>query len=414
MDAILERCCGLDVHRDTVVACLLTGSLESRPKKEIRTFSTMSKGLHELLDWLTASNCTHVAMESTGVYWKPVYHVLEETIQIKLANAQRIKNVPGRKTDIADSEWIAKLLRSGLIEGSFVPPADIRALRELTRHRKKLVSHASAEKNRIQKTLESGGIKLASVISDVFGVSGRALLEQIIHNGFLGQDVVESLVKGPIKKKIPQLMDALSGTLSTDQRFLLQQSWDHLRYLEQSLVKFDARIDEHLESYRLEIELIRSIPGIDSTSAAAILAEIGADMLQFHSDRHLASWAGLSPGNNESAGVQKSARISKGNPHIKCVLVECAWAASRTKRTYLASKYWKLASRRGKKKALIALAHKMLTIVYHLLLRQQPYLDLGEDYLDHLVRDSKAKRLLRQLQLLGYTIPMESHPNEAS
>ncbi|WP_168735735.1 IS110 family RNA-guided transposase [Cohnella fermenti] len=213
MEAILERCCGLDVHRDTVVACLLTGSLDSRPKKEIRTFSTMSKGLHELLEWLTEANCSHIAMESTGVYWKPVYHVLEGSMNIKLANAQRIKNVPGRKTDIADSEWIAKLLRSGLIEGSFVPPADIRELRELTRHRKKLVSHASAEKNRIQKVLESGGIKLSSVISDVFGVSGRALLQQIMADGCLNQDVVESLVKGTIKKKLPQLMDALSGAL---------------------------------------------------------------------------------------------------------------------------------------------------------------------------------------------------------
>ena len=360
------------------------------------------------------ADCTHVAMESTGVYWKPVYHVLEEAMEIKLANAQRIKNVPGRKTDIADSEWIAKLLRSGLIKGSFVPPADIRELRELTCHRKKLVSHASVEKNRIQKVLESGGIKLSSVISDVFGVSGRALLRQIMTNGCLSQETVASLVKGPIKKKLPQLMDALSRTLSANHRFLLQQSWEHLIYLEQSLARFDAKIDEHLEPYRLEVELIRSIPGIDSTAAASILEEIGADMLQFHSERHLASWAGLSPGNNESAGKKKSARISSGNPHIKSVLAECAWAASRTKRTYLSSKFWELAARRGKKKALIELAHKMLVIVYHLLLRQQPYLDLGENYLDTLVRDSKAKRLLRQLQSLGYDVATTIQPEEAS
>ncbi|WP_168735466.1 IS110 family RNA-guided transposase [Cohnella fermenti] len=202
--------------------------------------------------------------------------------------------------------------------------------------------------------------------------------------------------------------------LSANHRFLLQQSWDHLCYLEQSLAQFDAEIDSHLEPYRLEVELIRSIPGIDRTAAASILSEIGADMLRFHSERHLASWAGLSPGNNESAGKKKSSRTSSGNPHIKSVLVECAWAASRTKRTYLAAKFWKLAARRGKKKALIALAHKMLIIVYHLLHRQQPYLDLGEDYLDTLGRDSKAKRLLRQLKSLGYDVPSESHPNEAS
>jgi transposase len=279
-----------------------TGNLDDRPKKEIRTFSTMSKGLHELEAWLQTASCTHVAMESTGVYWKPVYHVLEESCDIKLANAQRIKNVPGRKTDISDAEWIAKLLRSGLIEGSFVPPQDIRELRDLTRHRKKMVSHATAEKNRIQKVLESAGIKLSSVISDVFGVTGRALLQQLMQNGRLDQDTVASLVKGQIKNKIPQLMDALHSKLSSHHRFLLNQSWQHLTHLEQSIERFDAEIDQHLEPYRLEIELLQTIPGIDVTAASAILAEVGADMLQFHSDRHIASWAGLSPGNYESAG----------------------------------------------------------------------------------------------------------------
>lgn len=302
MEAILENCCGLDVHRDTVVACLLTGHLEDRPKKEIRTFSTMSKGLHELGAWLQSASCTHVAMESTGVYWKPVYHVLEESCEIKLANAQRIKNVPGRKTDIADSEWIAKLLRCGLIEGSFVPPEDIRQLRDLTRYRKKMVHQASAEKNRIQKVLESAGIKLASVISDVFGVTGRSILNQLMDKGKLDEDTVRSLVKGQIKNKVPQLMDALQATLSPHHRFLISQSWKHLVQLEESVEQIDAAIDEHLQPYRVEMELLQTIPGVDITAASAILAEIGADMLQFHSERHLASWAGLSPGNYESAG----------------------------------------------------------------------------------------------------------------
>lgn len=302
MEAILERCCGLDVHRDTVVACLITGSLDARPQKEIRTFSTMSKGLHELLAWLLEAQCTHVAMESTGVYWKPVYHVLEGSFELKLANAQRIKNVPGRKTDISDAEWLAKLLRSGLIEGSFVPPQEIRELRELTRYRKKLVGNATAEKNRIQKLLESSGMKLSSVISDVFGASGRSLLHQLMDKGRLDEETIRSLVKGQIKKKVPQLVDALQGTLSSHQRFLLKQSWDHLLYLERSLDQIDEAINEHLQAYRVEMELLQTIPGIDQTAASAILAEIGADMLQFHSERHLASWAGLSPGNNESAG----------------------------------------------------------------------------------------------------------------
>lgn len=314
MEAILENCCGLDVHRDTLVACLFTGNLEDRPKKDIRTFSTMSKGLHELEVWLQSASCTHVAMESTGVYWKPVYHVLEESCDIKLANAQRIKNVPGRKTDISDAEWIAKLLRSGLIEGSFVPPPDIRELRDLTRHRKKMVFHATAEKNRIQKVLESAGIKLGSVISDVFGVTGRALLQQLMHNGRLDRDTVNSLVKGQIKNKVPQLMDALHSKLSSHHRFLLNQSWQHLTHLEQSIEQFDAEIDQHLEPYRLEMGLLQTIPGVDVTAASAILAEVGADMLQFHSERHLASWAGLSPGNYESAGKKSLLAFSTEIP----------------------------------------------------------------------------------------------------
>jgi len=314
MEAILEHCCGLDVHRDTVVACLLSGNLQDRPHKEIRTFSTMSKGLHELEAWIQAASCTHVAMESTGVYWKPVYHVLEQSCEIRLANAQRIKNVPGRKTDISDAEWIAKLLRSGLIEGSFVPPQDIRELRELTRHRKKLVHHMTAEKNRIQKVLESAGIKLASVISDVFGVTGRALLRQLMDNGRLDKESVRSLVKGQIKNKVPQLMDALQGKLSSHHRFLLAQSWQHLTHLEHSIQDFDETIDSHLAPYRVEIEILRTLPGVDVTAASAILAEIGADMLQFHSERHLASWAGLSPGNYESAG-KKSPHVSSMATH---------------------------------------------------------------------------------------------------
>lgn len=311
MDAIIQRCAGLDVHRDTVAACVLTGELDQRPQKEIRTFSTMSKGLHELLTWLEESQCTHVAMESTGIYWKPVYAILEGRFELKLANAQHIKNVPGRKTDVNDAEWIAKLLRSGLIEGSFVPPQDIRELRELTRYRKKLVSDASSEKNRIQKVLEAAGIKLGCVISDVFGKTGRSLLVQLMDNGRLDEITVAGLAKGQIKQKVPQLMEALRSELSDSQRFMIKQSWDHLRYLEQALEKQDEAIDEHLKPYLVEVELIKTIPGIDRTAAAAIIAEIGSDMTQFHSDRHLASWAGLSPGNNESAGKKSPLALSK-------------------------------------------------------------------------------------------------------
>jgi transposase len=285
---------------------MLTGPLDGRPKKEIKTFSTMSKGLHELLDWLQEKQCTDAAMESTGIYWKPVYQVLEEgCLNIKLANAQRIKNVPGRKTDVCDSEWIAKLLRSGLIEGSFVPPQDIRELRDLTRYRKKLVQNIAAEKNRIQKFLESSGIKLSSVMSDVFGVTGRAILKQLLENGRLDEETIKSLARGNIKTKVPQVLEALRTKLSPHHRFLIRKSWEHLVYLEQSLEELDEMIDQHLSAYSEEVELISAIPGMNKTSVAAIIAEIGVDMNQFPSDRHIASWAGLSPGNNQSAGKKK-------------------------------------------------------------------------------------------------------------
>lgn len=302
MDAIIERCCGLDVHRDTVVACVLAGPLDQKPRKQIRTFSTMTKGLAELLEWLQQEGCTHAAMESTGVYWKPIYATLEGYLDLKLANAQRIKNVPGRKTDVSDAEWIAKLLRSGLVAGSFIPNKDIRELRELTRYRKKLLYNYTAEKNRILKVLESAGIKLASVIADVFGVTGRALLEQLMAKGQFDKETAQSLAKGQIRQKVPLIMEASSAQLSTKERFLIRQSWNHLMFLEQSISEIDKQIDEILEPYRDDVERIQTIPGMDKTSVSAVIGEIGVDIDRFISERHLASWAGLSPGNNQSAG----------------------------------------------------------------------------------------------------------------
>jgi transposase len=302
MDALLEKCCGLDVHRDTVVACILTGGLDERPKKEIRTFATTSKALHELRAWLLQAECAYVAMESTGVYWEPVYAVLEDDFEILLANAQRIKNVPGRKTDVSDAEWIAKLLRSGLVAASFVPPRDIRELRDLTRYRRKLVAVSTAEKNRMLKQLERAGVKLASVVSDVFGKTGSDLLQRLMNAQPLDESIVKGLAKGNIKKKIPQLMEALNAPLSGHQRFMLRQSWDHYSYLQQQIEAVDVAIDQHLLRYEEEAQLLRTMPGMDRLGAASLIAEIGVDMAQFHSEKHLASWAGVSPGSNESAG----------------------------------------------------------------------------------------------------------------
>jgi transposase len=305
MDAILERCAGLDVHQETVVACILYGSLDRKPQKETKTFGTTTKELLQLQDWLLKHNCTDVAMESTGVYWKPVWNILEGDFNLVLANAQRIKNVPGRKTDISDAAWIAKLLRAGLIESSFVPPVEFRDLRDLTRYRRKLLGHATSEKNRIHKILQDANIKLSTFVSDLFGVSGRALLESILNAEVLQVDEVRAIVKTSLKKKVPQLIDALHGRIRSHHRTLIQMHYDHLIYVEKKIEELESKIDQLVTPYREEMELLITIPGIQKDAAASILAEIGIDMSLFPSDGHLASWAGTSPGNNESAGKKK-------------------------------------------------------------------------------------------------------------
>jgi transposase len=306
MDAIIERCAGLDVHQESVVGCVLFGPLDRRPKKEVKTFGTTTNELLRLLDWLNGHQCTHVAMESTGVYWKPVWNVLEGSFELILANAQRIKNVPGRKTDVNDANWIAKLLRSGLIESSFVPPVDIRELRDLTRYRRKLLKDATAEKNRIHKVLQDANIKLSTYMSDVFGISGRLLLKSIINGEALNPQRVRVMVKAQLKHKVPQLMDALNGRLRNHHRTLIRMHLEHLDYVENQISVLEAMIDEAITKYRETIDLLITIPGIQQDAAASIIAEIGTDMSQFPSEDHLASWAGVSPGNNESAGKKKA------------------------------------------------------------------------------------------------------------
>nr|WP_285842821.1 IS110 family transposase [Metabacillus litoralis] len=366
----------MDVHSETIVACVLLGDSEAELERVIETFPTLTKDLFRLLKWLEEKEVTHIAMESTGVYWKPVYNILEDFFDITLANAQRIKNVPGRKTDVSDAEWIAKLLRHGLIEKSFVPPEDFRNLRDLTRLRKKWIGHMTSEKNRIQKVLETSNIKLSTVISDVFGVSGRKLLEQLISEGFIDQEEVEKKIHGRMAHKKQLITDSLFGTLNDHQLFLIQQSWMHITYLETLISDIEKRIDEILLDYQEEVQLLITMPGIKKDTAAVILAEIGVDMGQFPTSKHLASWAGLSPGNHESAGKRKSTRTVRGNPHIKSALCEAAWAVSRSRNKRLGIKYWSLAARRGKKKALVALGHRMLTIVYHMLQNKEPYHEL--------------------------------------
>ncbi|MCP1144580.1 IS110 family transposase [Lysinibacillus endophyticus] len=373
MEVFIEKCAGLDVHSETIVACVIKGTREDELYTETETFPTLTKDLFRLLKWLETHEVTHIAMESTGVYWKPVFNILEDFFDITLANAQRIKNVPGRKTDVSDAEWIAKLLRHGLIEKSFVPPVNIRELRDLTRLRKKWIGHLTSEKNRIQKVLESSNVKLSTVISDVFGVSGRRLLNRLIEQGYVDEDDVEKDIHGKLAPKKQRITDSLFGTINEHQIFLIRQSWQHIQYLETLISEIDERVDQLLQNYQEELQLLITIPGISKDTAAVIIAEIGVDMGQFPTSQHLASWAGVSPGNHESAGKRKSTRTVKGNPHIKSAMCEAAWAVSRSRNRWLANKYWSLAARRGKKKALVAISHRMLRVIYSMLLNKEAY-----------------------------------------
>lgn len=309
MDILHPRCAGMDVHQETIVACVLTTSEEGQVERETRTFGTLTKDLFELLKWLEAKAVTHVAMESTGIYWKPVYNILEGYVEVTLANAARIKNVPGRKTDVCDAEWIAKLLRVGLIEPSFVPSEDLRELRDLCRLRKKRIGNLTAEKNRIQKYLEMANVKLGTVASDIFGVSGRNLLKKLIEKGYVDAEEVDESVKGRLRKKKEQISDSLFGTITSHQIDLIRDCWEHIEYLEKSLEKLEHKIDSHLDYYREEYDLLQTIPGVSQATAAALIAEIGVNMDQFPTADHLASWAGMAPGNNESAGKKKVHRV---------------------------------------------------------------------------------------------------------
>jgi transposase len=405
METIIERCCGLDVHQSTVVACVLTGDAQGKVKKEIRTFSTFTRGLLELRDWLRERGVTHVGMESTGVYWKPVYAVLEGEFELIVGNAQHIKNVPGRKTDVKDSEWIARLLRSGLIRPSFVPPKPLRELRELLRYRRKLVESRTAERNRLLKLLESANIKLASVASDVFGVSGMAMVRAIAE-GEATPETLADMAKGLLRKKLPELCLALDGRIEDHHRFLLRIQLRRLEDVDRDVAELDARIDERLTPYRQQHERLTRIPGVDRVIAAVLIAEMGVDMTVFKSAEHLASWAGMCPGNDQSAGKHRSCKVPKGNVALKTALIQAAHAAGRAKGTYLKDKFHRLKLRRGVKRAAVAIGHKILLSAHAMLSRGVDYVDLGESYLDEVDRTRTANRLRRRLERLGFEVSM--------
>jgi transposase len=389
-----------------VVACVRRAGAK-KVQQHTRTFGTTTGELLALADWLTEHAVTHVAMESTGVYWKPVWNLLEEQFEILLVNAQHIKQVPGRKTDVKDAEWIAQLLQHGLLRGSFVPCTPQRELRELTRQRRQLIQARASVANRIQKVLEDANIKLGSVATDVLGVSGRDMLQAII----AGQDdpkVLAELARRRLRAKIPQLQLALRGRVTDHHRFLLRLLLDEVTHLEGLIARLSVRLQEVMPAPFVEaVQRLATIPGIDERAAENILAEIGIDMDQFPGAGHLASWTGMCSGNQQSAGKRQSGRTTKGNRWLRATLVQVAWAASHTKATYLAAQYRRLAARRGKKRALVAVGHTILVIIYHLLKDRTTYHELGPDYFDRLDTERLTRTLVRRLERLGHQVTLQ-------
>lgn len=407
MEVIHPRCAGLDVHVRTVQACarLAVGREVSR---ELRTFGTTTKELLVLRDWLTQRGCTHVVMESTGVYWKPVWHVLEGSFELLLANAAEVRNLPGRKSDVKDAVWLTDLLAHGLIRGSFIPPTPIQELRDLTRTRAQLVREASRHTQRLQKVLEDANIKLAGTITNVLGVTGRAILEALI----AGETDLEGLVKPrhgrTLKASREELLEALEGRIRDHHRYLLRLHLSQIDRLKAAISDLEGRIGEILKPFRHEAELLMSHPGISQTAARVILAEIGVEMSRFPTSGHLISWTGLCPRSDESAGKRRCTSIRPGNPWLKSVLIQAAWAATRKKNSYPRTLYLRLRSRCGPKKAIVAVAASMLTAIYFMLLRQVPYADLGPSYIDSRDREKAAKRLIRRLKDLGVEVQVKA------
>lgn len=433
MRYVFKRCAGLDIHKRTVVACRVRVEDSGEWSTETKTFGTMTVDLLQLSDWLSQWEVSHVAMESTGDYWKPVFNLLEGDYEVLLVNAEHVKHVPGRKTDVHDAEWLGELLVYGLLKPSFIPPKPQRDLRDLTRYRTKLVQERARVVNRVQKLLENANIKLASVATDVLGVSGRRMLTALV-DGESDPETMAELAKGRLRNKIPELRKALNGVVDAHHRFLLAQQLSHIDFLDEQIEDINAEIGRRLESmsksshsdndaatqqnaeddeasetlsWQNAVDITDSLPGVNERAATAILAEIGIDMNQFPSADHLSAWGGLAPGNHQSGGKRYSGRTRKGSRQLRTLMVQAAWSAVRVKDSYANALYHRLVGRRGKKRAIVAVARSLLVSLYHMLSKQELYEDLGADYFDNRRKEGKVERLTRQLEKLGFTVHVE-------
>lgn len=395
-EQVIECGCGMDVHKDLIVATIQGKGIKSQTK----SFKAFTSSLIKLKEWLLENSVTHVAMESTGVYWKPIFNVLGDDFKILLVNARHVKNVPGHKTDKKDSCWLAKLLLSGLLKGSFIPDRPIRELRDLTRYKTKLTNQISAERNRFQKILEDANIKLSSVLTDVFGATGTKIINHVLsHESYRPEELLQ-YVHGKVKANRQDIKASLTGYITPHHRFMLKTIMGNMVKIESTIAEVEAQIEICIEPYKIERELLESIPGVGREGAICIIAEVGVDMGQFPDQNHLASWAGVCPGSNETAGKNKSGRITHGNKYLRSLLVECGWAASRTKNTYLSSKYKSLVGRRGKKRAIIALGHKILIATYFIIKDKVAFKELGEDHLNNFRKDRLIAYYQQQLEKL--------------
>lgn len=412
MEDILECCCGLDIHKESIVACILKGPIGAKlkPESEIREFSTHLNDLLALRQWLEEQDCRYVAMESTGIYWNPVYAVLEQSlldeIHLLVVNARHLRNVPGKKTDLRDAEWIATLLRAGLLRGSFVPDQDIRDLRQFTRYRKALIRDITSQKNRIEKLLRSAGFHLSTFLTDIFGSSGQAIMQQLVQVGSISSQSLDTCLKGRTRQKAGDILASLNGVLSIPQRRLLKLQLAHLQDLQDNLHEVEEQIHNDFTKFERQIQLLDSIPGIDLTAAYAILAEISHDMSAFPTAQHICSWAGLAPGSHESAGKKKKQPVTPGNNYLKTILCEVAWVIASHKEQYLSGWYWRLKQRTDAKRAIVALAHKLLVIIYAMLKSDQPYSEQKFAERKEAVDKKRITRMLTELTRLGYAVSL--------